>query len=460
LFSLALGEALTRVFGLIAAIVVARALGPSSLGALAFAQSLVIVASAVSDGGLTLHGTARLVHQPQLTARVTGAILWVQVVLALGLIVILVVLALLLPLPRLSELLLLVLLPYLLLQAANLQYVLQAQERMATASTLRAFGQFVTAVLSIAGALLFDSVVAVAIAFWVGLAITDVLTMFQLKRSATRVGRPTRREMAESISGGLPYLSASLTGQYILALPTVTLAILASEKSAGEYSAAFRIAFLVQFVISLVTAAVYPEMLRRFSRSPESFALFLRQLLTVALRLGLGLAALIAVVSPDIIRLLYGSEFKKSGAVLTALAFAIPLGYVNALLSRALMVADRQRVLAKQVVLSAGFASCLLPLAARFGGAAVVGAGAVLILLAQTLLLARVLKFLDVRPVRTSVLQGGFFVVPFLLMLATRQLGYASLWLLVFIWAVTLAGMDALLGQKLLRVVMQGRMRT
>lgn len=384
------GELVARFAGLVAAVVVARHLGPVALGALAVAQGIVMLAASVTDSGLTVWGTNAVVRRPDERAPVVRDVILAQgacaVLLTAGLASAAVAFG-----GGLTATLLLATLPYLAVQVGNLQYVLQAEEQFAAVASARAVGQTVTAVGAVAAAAIAEDPVLVALCFWAGPLITDLLMIRRAALPRRLLAGSSLARLRRTLRDGRPYLAGALSGQFVFAVAPVTLGLLSGTAAAGQYSAAFRTFFLLYVLVTLVVPAVYPEMVRRHQRGAE-LQKFVGPLIDVLVRGGCVIAALVAAAAGHITAGLFGSEFSSAAPVLAILAFVVPVVYFNAIASRTLMATGRQRVLAKVTLLSALLSVVSYPGLVWIAGEQGCALAFLFVMLTQTALMIRPLR--------------------------------------------------------------------
>jgi O-antigen/teichoic acid export membrane protein len=440
------GELIARFAGLVAAIVVARHLGPVSLGALAVAQGVIMLAASVVDGGLTLSGTNALVRHPRERAPVIRDVILVQgagaVLLSAGLAFAAVELG-----GGLTATLLLALLPYLTVQVFNLQYVLQAGEQFGAVASARAVGQTLTAAGAVAAAAIAEDPVLVAVCFWAGPLITDLLIIRRVALPRRLLAGSSLSRLRKTLRDGRPYLAGALAGQFVFAVAPLALGLLSGTAAAGQYSAAFRTFFLLYVLVTLIVPAVYPEMVRRHQRGAELQTL-VAPFIEVLVRGGCVVAALVIAAADHITAGLFGSAFSDAAPVLAILAFVVPVVYFNAIASRTLMATGQQRVLAKVSLLSALLSVVLYPGLVWLAGEQGCALAFLLIILAQTALMALPLKRAGVRrPISPCAVTYLFIPLGSLLLLRQRNPG-ASMVLLVAVWIGSVLLLEMVSGRK------------
>jgi O-antigen/teichoic acid export membrane protein len=126
---------------------------------------------------------------------------------------------------------------------------------------------------------------------------------------------------------------------------------LVSPAAAGVYAAAYRVSEGAGIVSSSFTLALFPRLAREHDLSGAY-----RVALRILLKLGVPLAAGIALLSESIIGVVGGREYLPDSAVaLSILICYLPLSYANGLTQYVLIAAGRQRVLTAAFLAALGF---------------------------------------------------------------------------------------------------------
>jgi PST family polysaccharide transporter len=113
-----------------------------------------------------------------------------------------------------------------------------------------------------------------------------------------------------------PLIFSSLSVMLYMKVDIVMLGKLSGDRSVGIYSAATRLSEGFYFIPMIIASSVAPMLLRARARSAEQYMLGLFQLYILMVRMSLAIAVLLAVASPLLIGLLFGSDFSEASAVL------------------------------------------------------------------------------------------------------------------------------------------------
>lgn len=446
-------EVAGRVLTLVSMLVVARVLGPMALGQLAIAQAVVAYASVLGDGGLTTLTQRTMVREPVQAERLASTTTTIQLALSTVLVIALLGASAVLPVDEAVRHLVIVLSPLLAVQALNLFYVLQAREQVGALAVVRTLGQTAVAGLSVALVIVTQSNTWVAVAIWTGALLADMFCFGALRSVGFRVRLPDWDVGKHLLKSGWPYLGMALLSQVLLNFDVLVLGATRSSQEVGEYTAAYRIFLFTSGLVGLVVAVTFPELVRRFRDDPPAFASFLTALVRQSTRVGYALAAVVAVTAPEIISILYGAEYRKSGFILAVLFLSVPLAYCNSLLGQGLLAAGRERDYLANIAVTAAVAiAAVLVLVPRYGAGAaawVVLAGELVTLTLFNLVYAR---HVNVVPARELAVQLPWLAAPALsLWVLTAAWHSAPLYAEVGVWIVSLLVLDLATGRQFYR---------
>lgn len=218
-------------------------------------------------------------------------------------------------------------------------------------------------VLGVGGAVLLSSLL--------GSGMATVYTMWRFRLRPVWV---PGRIIIDMIRRAAPYGIAALVFSLYFRMHVVMLSVIAGEKEAGLYGAAFKAIDAWILIPGSLAAAAYP-LLARSAESQRSLYETTSSLLARALlAIGLPITALIVANPRDWLLLVYGAEYADAAGTLGVLALFLPLIAINYVLGISLYAAGyARRVLAAEVAaLIVGFV-CGILLIPRFG---IVGAAA------------------------------------------------------------------------------------
>ena len=438
------------VFG--TAIVAARQLGPKEFGWLSVALAAVSYAAVLGDGGLTGLSQQRLVRSAGKDDPLIATTTLAQLLLAVLASGLLAVLVWVLPLAPEAKTLTLTALPVLFAQALGTTYALQAAERMTAVASLRFLGQLITTACTLALLAVGLRASAVTTANWIGLFVADAISAgLLIGRLGWRPVLPDRAYVREFLRQAWPFLLALLSTQAIINADIVVLGLSRPALDAGRYGAAFRFAGACLSLVGLLTAAAFPELVRRLHDAPGDAGPFILRLVRMACRPGCAAAALVILSAPPLVRLLYGASYSQSADYLAVLFLLVPLGFYNTILAQSLLAAGHQRLFLRAVGTTAVLTILALALTVPAWGPMAAAIVTVLGELTSTVTLSLLVRRpLTVRAWPVLVAQLPFLAVPLLCGAAAEWLLNATAWEAMAVAAVVALACEAVSPVRLL----------
>jgi O-antigen/teichoic acid export membrane protein len=188
----------------------------------------------------------------------------------------------------------------------------------------------------------------------VGLAmIAGALTLiaFAWVQASRRFGRPALRvaplEALQLFRLGTPFFWIAALSVIYSRGAMLLLSGLTTSRTIGLYAAADRFTVAAGVGPAMFNAAAYPALARIASTSIADARTLSSRCLRLLLVGAIPLAALIAIFSVDIVRLLFGASYSGTAPALQVLVWSLPLQGVQALLASQLTVMDQQAGLAR-----------------------------------------------------------------------------------------------------------------
>jgi O-antigen/teichoic acid export membrane protein len=229
---------------------------------------------------------------------------------------------------------------------------------------------------------------------------------------------------------------------------SVLLNIFRSDAETGYYSGVYNLVFSAVIISNVLNTALYPSLARQAAnapdRLPEIYERSLRYLLMLALPIAVGGWALADQVVP----FLFTLDYLPAVPALQILIWVVPLMFVSEFLGYVVVVAGKEKHVARSVLISTGFNVLLnLLLVPRYGfiAAAAMTVATEAILVSQYLWLLRstTRQFnwgqLFLRPLVAALLMGGVALIlhPYVPWFANAAIcGIAYLLLLVVLGVI------------------------
>jgi O-antigen/teichoic acid export membrane protein len=375
-------QVVTAGLGMATLLVVSRLLGPTALGEWRFAVALTGFLLVVSDAGLSALAVREIARDRSLTPQLGWPVVVVQAAVAGFFYALLIGVVLLSGLSGRAFAVVALLGLSAFVHALGIGHVFQAYERMSTLALVSA-ASAVTATAVGLGAL-------AATKQLVWLAVASVAVGIVANALLLRIGRrsfslpfelPTGRAALELLRSGGPFLVAAVATQLIFSADAILIQIFRGAHELGIYAAGYAIPAQLLLLTGPLMAAVYP---RLSTHGAAGSSVLTGSVAGILGFLVLPLALGGATVSDQLVRVLYGGGFHRSGPVL-AIAMSLPaLGAFNSVLGQALTARGRQQTVMRVALLTAGFNIAanlvLLPTVGIVGAAIAVAVSEVLTL--------------------------------------------------------------------------------
>jgi O-antigen/teichoic acid export membrane protein len=350
-----LADLAQRTAPVVLGIWVSRRLGVEPFGVYFLATSLVFIAGRLSFWGLDQLLTREVAKAPDQTSRFLSNFMAIRLVMALLTLPLLVTVAH--GLGYAAQTLRIVLLLSLTIPFNNVSSILQAvyiaREELGyltLVSALSGLGQIVAGGLALElgwgleGVAL--SLVTVSAAT-LGLNLALVWKHFAYPLQGIELGF-----WREQLAVALPFVFVSTF--YILEnrLDVVLLSRLGTEREVGFYGAASTFIGALTLIPFAYRTSILPVMSRLYTRAPKDLIHLYAWSLRVLLGLGLPIAVGTTVLATPLVGLIFGADFAPAGPVLQVLVWSLALLFLNVVNSRVMVVANRQDVLARFLMLS------------------------------------------------------------------------------------------------------------
>lgn len=377
---LAVAKGLERVTGFAVALLVASTLGVEGLGVYAVAWAIYGVIAIAGDAGTTVYLVREISRDPSRTAAYTVH-LSVVALAAAGTLMLIAQLVV----PHLGysptletsvSVVLLAILPRILNAVQEAVFI--AHGRVAF-ETLTRLVSSIAYVLLAAWLLAQGHGVPALLRAFVAIEYAVAVVYFVLiSRYIVRLRPRFDWRLAVRLLGEMKAFAASSALAALFARPEIIiLSLLATERQAGLYSAALRIAELPLVLPEVFMANVFPLLSQTFRTAESRFAAWQATAVRAVLAFSLPLAACSFAAAGGIVTLVFGDEFGPAAPILRILALNLVLFSLISVFWRSLVARDRQgtnvAVQALMVVVRLGAAVALVvPLAAV--GAAIASA--------------------------------------------------------------------------------------
>jgi O-antigen/teichoic acid export membrane protein len=357
------------VGGLLIGIAVARHLGPGRLGILNYALSLVGLFTSLAYLGLDGVVTRRLVEEPSKCGTLLGTAFVLRLA-ASSVLVTVIILATHLspgePVQHAVTSVVSLMLVFGSLQVVNLYLV---------ANVLSKFFALVSVVqfVALCGVKIVLIVTEAPLVFFAmtwaaepALILLGLLTVSARLRISPATWRFDWRVGRELLSDGWPIIFAGVCSAVYARIDQVMIRWFMTSESVGLYAVAVRIAEMVFFVPGILCGTVFPAIVKARAVDRALYRERLQKLYALMIWLALGFSVPVALLSPWIVRALFGAEFTGAGPALAIQVWGSVFVFVGVVFDKYLLAENQQRKALVKTVLGAvsnvGLNCVLIPL--------------------------------------------------------------------------------------------------
>jgi polysaccharide transporter, PST family len=380
--TLGLGEGGARLLGFVATVILARRLGPAGFGLVTVGLTLVAWFSIVVNAGTEALNVRDIARAPERFRELVDRVLGLRLTLSiLGAAVFAAGALLLAPTPdtRAVYVRFAIVLPFM---ALNLRWMVLG----VGGAKAVAIANVASRAVFVVGVLLLVSnppdVLRVPYLEAIGEAVYAFVILGLLSRrfgfARPRIDLPAWRATLEQ---SFPLMVNALATAVVVGFDVVAIEIIYGPTKLGYYSAALKPVLFLLGALLLLSVAFLSSY--SAARGAAAEALFLR---TARMITGLMLLAAIVLsaAATPIVDLLYGDRYHQAGSLLTVLAWVVPIAALSIPFSTALIAGHRQRRLARNNLVTAGFTIvadlAVIPIFGLHGAAVVRIAAAILVL--------------------------------------------------------------------------------
>ena len=231
---------------------------------------------------------------------------------------------------------------------------LQALEHMHLNTMIALVRQVIGALTAVSLALIFRfdilELILVVLTFNV---VTSVLQLYVTNRIVSiRFGFDLSL-FRRLITGGLPFWSNGVFLTTYVWIDSVLLSVLTPARELGYYAAPVQAISTLGFLPGIVTTVIFPALSRGYPTDQDTVRRLTRLSLQGLISIGMPISIGALLVGPATLEMIFGAAFRPSGLVFMVLAFTVVPSYIATLAYWVLAAADRQRLWAYVMGVSA-----------------------------------------------------------------------------------------------------------
>jgi PST family polysaccharide transporter len=388
----------------------ARVLGPGELGIVVFVQSFSFTLGIVVEYGFGLSATRQIARRRgdrEAMARTVAAVLGARLRLIVAATGVALVALLLVPRFRASPELLAFGWAMAVLQGLNPTWFFTGLERLRLVAGIDVTIRLLTAV-AIVGLVRHEDEGARVLWIWTLGALSSVTVLTALLYREVPFRRPTAPASRSALrAGGALFLGTAAVSLYTSAT-VFMLGLVVSSAQLAIFAAAERVVRAAVRATGPVSAAAFPRVNHLLEAGRHGRAQRLSgTVLGAVLTLGIITAGAIELLAPQLVHVLFGTEFTESVPILRVLALLLPPIAIGSTLSTLWLIPHRLDRLSTTVALACGAVNvALTPVVGASAGA--IGAAWVLVGIetAAALTLFRLIRARGLLPSRAEVVRG------------------------------------------------------
>ena len=346
---LMVGQVISWSLTLVFLLLVPRAVGASSWGDWSLALAITAVTSAVTGLGLGTLLIKDVSREPDRAREYVGAALTAQLVMAAPFAAIIAGFTLLAGYPAHTKVVIAIVTTAALVGFLTTPFtsaLLALQKMHLTTFSGVISNGFVSLVAIVFVKFVAVGIIAISVAALVGAIAAAGVQVHGLRRHARLWPNLDWRLVRHLLIGGLPYWAGGLLLSVYMWVDAVMLSLMTSTTEVGWYGAATRLISTLGFLPYVITMAVFPALSHGFRKDTANTARLAQASLRLLVSLALPVVVGTAIVGPQVVRLVYGSEFEQAGQILVVLSFTLLPMFVSTLIGSFLIAADRQNLLA------------------------------------------------------------------------------------------------------------------
>jgi len=432
-----LGDAASRLLGLVAVSYLARVLGPSDFGTISIGLAVLAYAMVLGNSGLKLLGTRKVAGETQNIESLTANIIIARLLLSaitfsLGVYIIYVFVASQ-EVFHITRVYLLGVFPAALL----LEWFFHGKRKLG----IIAGGKIISMFFYLVIVLLFvknnKDIIWVAWAWIIGIAANCAFLWFIFKQkkytvSFQRDKLKVRSLLLEAFPLGVAIIIAQITTQF----PPIYLGLVATKSDVGFFTAAFKVILFLLILDRVFYSVFFPNISRCFNNFPDKLEAHVNAVLKIT-TVSVLMIGLYAVVSGHyIIHFIFGSSFMHAVPIFQVLVGYFVLNLINSVFTFTLIGMEKEKIYTRSLVNGMVVFFIVTFIVTEFMGTIGVACGLIAYQLTSLIIMAAALK----RHILLNYIRSIILPVTGTILLSVPLLLFADLVFFVKIIIITLIG--------------------
>jgi len=356
-------QTIIKIFSFAFSIFVARYLGAESFGQYSAITAFVGTFAVFSDLGLSLYTTRQIARWQDVpdgklkASDLYSNILILRLVLAIITVisVTFVAYATHRPLPIIIGIAVNSIILVLYAVQGSSEAVLGGYERLDITSSTKIINQIIF--VMVGGLLLWAGLgyFGLIAANLIGVTVMMIICWFAVRKIGLKIGKPNPKIWIKLLSFSIPFGIIGFALGLSYKFDTVLLNITRSDQETGYYNAAYNLIFSLVVFSNAINTALYPSLSRISVTAPEKLVTFYNRSLGYLMMISLPIAVGVTILADQIILFLYGIDYAPSIIALRILIWVLPFMYASEFLGYVIVIANKEALVARAVIISTGF---------------------------------------------------------------------------------------------------------
>ncbi len=188
----------------------------------------------------------------------------------------------------------------------------------------------------------------------IGVAVMTILVARALWRLGVRPGQRQRARWIHLLRAAFPFGVIGLTLGLSYRFDTVVLNVAHGDTVTGYYNAAYNLIFALVTLSNVLNTALYPSLTRQARQDPANLPRIYERILSYLGIVALPITAGGFILAQPIVFLLFGEGYAAAAPLLSILIWTLPLMFLTEFLGYVVVIADREKLVARSIMVSSG----------------------------------------------------------------------------------------------------------
>jgi len=322
---------LSKFFGFLYFMLMARYLGAEGYGIISFALAFTGMFSILTDMGLQLLTVREVARYRELASKYLGNIIVIKFILGIITFLLIILSINLMGYPPGTKYVVYIIGLYVIINSFNTAFysIYQAYEKMEFVGIGNIINSLLLFIGVLIGMYLNFNVLGFALMYLVVSVIiliyNTVITILKFLRLKLEVDINFWRDILKK---ALPFALSSIFVAIYFWADSVMLSYMVGDRAVGIYNAAYRLVFVLLFIPAIYFTSIYPVLSKMYLQSKNKISFMYHRSLKYISIIGLLVGIITTLFAEQIILFIYGNEFFESAVVLKILIWAVVFSFM------------------------------------------------------------------------------------------------------------------------------------